>query len=90
MTIWARRSLFRQEFDMDEWTLSVEENDESVVFVMELVGEVTFDLDGYDFDSTFDLITAIGQDSADLIIGDGFTGIRVDVPRTALPEDYLD
>lgn len=90
MTIWARRSLFRQEFDMDKWDLSVEEKDESVVFVVELVGDVQFDLDSFGFDNTLEMITAVGQDSADLLIGNDFTGVRVEVPRTALPEDYLD
>lgn len=90
MTIWARRSLFRQLFDMDEWELTVQENNDTVLFELELQGGATFDLESFEYDDTINTLTAVGQNSAELIIEDDFTGFRVEVPRSSLPEDYLD
>lgn len=90
MTIWARRSLFREEFDMDNWSLSVEEKESSVLFEVELEGNVEWDLEGFSFDNRVDMITAVGQDSAELVMSEDFTGFRIEVPHSALPEDYLD
>lgn len=91
MTIWARRSLFREHFDMDKWELSVEEHDDYIVFTTELKeGEAVFDLESFGFNDLIDTITIVGQDSAELVISEDFSGFRVEVPRESLPEDYMD
>lgn len=90
MTLWARRSLFREQFDMNTWELSVTETDDSVVFCIALIGEEKFDLDNFKFKNMIDTITGVGQDSAEFIVGPNITEFRIEVPERALPDDYMD
>lgn len=89
MTIWARRSLFRELFG-DDWNILMRREKESVTFIMIPRGDVTMDVDSLEWSSIQDTLTGVGAETVEFFVKGGNTGFRVTVDRDRLPEDFDD
>lgn len=91
MTLWARLSYFREQAELldGEWTVSIEEHPDEVVFKLTLQSECVIDLESLPRSLCGEYLTGVGQDSSELIL-DSDPRIEVTVPKDRLPNDYRD
>ena len=94
MTLWARKSGFRVNAG-ENWTVSVSETpEESVVFTLTPDDSVALDIlgpGGYGVETElFSYIGSVGATRADMVFESESPRIEVEVPKSRLPEDYMD